>query len=76
MLDKLLAQQNELNQKLAKSADNMDQFVRQKPLYDIEAEFQKSLKQKAQDIRNSMAANDRAQRSGPTKFAAFRSASA
>jgi hypothetical protein len=69
-LDKLLAQQNELNQKLGKSAENMDQFVRQKPLYDIESEFQKMLQQKAQDIRDSTAANDRstkdvAQQSSP-----------
>jgi ElaB/YqjD/DUF883 family membrane-anchored ribosome-binding protein len=69
-LDKLLAQQNELNQKLQKAADQMDKFVRDQPLYDVEAEFQKALKERAQDIRNSAAANDKtardvAQRSSP-----------
>jgi hypothetical protein len=69
-LDGLLAKQNELNQKLAKSADRMDEFVRKKPLYDVEAEFQNILKQKAQDIRDSVSANDKsskdiAQRSSP-----------
>lgn len=69
-LDKLLAQQNELNSKLQKTADQMEHFVRDKPLYDVEADFQKMLKQKAQDIRNSTAtnnqsANDVARRSSP-----------
>src|SRR5262249_48593694 len=69
-LDKLLAKQNELNQKLQKTADQMDKFVRDQPLYDVEAEFQKQLQQRAQEIRNSSAANDKstrdvAQRSSP-----------
>ncbi|MDB6125956.1 MAG: hypothetical protein JWQ71_4949 [Pedosphaera sp.] len=69
-LDSLLAKQNEVNQKLAKSADHMDEFVRKQPLYDVEVEFQKVLKQKAQDIRDSVSANsksaqDIAQRSSP-----------
>ena len=69
-LDGLLARQNELNQKLAKSAAHMDEFVRKQPLYDVEAEFQNILKQKAQDIRDSIATNnqsaqDIAKRSSP-----------
>jgi ElaB/YqjD/DUF883 family membrane-anchored ribosome-binding protein len=69
-LDKLLQQQNELNQKLRNTADQMDQFVREKPLYDVEAEFQKVLQARAQEIRDSAAANDKtakdvAQRSSP-----------
>ncbi len=69
-LDKLLVQQNELNKKLANTADQMEHFIREKPLYDVEAEFQQMLKQKAQEIRNSTAANDKsakevARRSSP-----------
>ena len=69
-LDKLLARQNELDQKLQKTADQMDKFVRDQPLYDVEAEFQKALQQRAQEIRDSAAANgktaqDVAQRSSP-----------
>lgn len=69
-LDGLLAKQNELNQKLAKKADEMENFVRKQPLYDVEAEFQEILKEKAQDIRDSIAQNnevskDVAQRSSP-----------
>src|SRR5262249_24479390 len=58
-LDKLLAKQNELNQKLQKTADQMDKCVRDQPLYDVEAEFQKQLQERAQEIRNSTAANDK-----------------
>ena len=35
-MDKLLARQSELNQKLADMADRMEKFVRDKPLYDVE----------------------------------------
>ncbi len=59
-LDKLLSKQSELNRKLQKTADQMDKFVRDKPLYDVEADFQKMLQERAQDIRNSTAANDKA----------------
>jgi hypothetical protein len=57
-LDGLLARQNELNQKLNKLADQMDQFVRKDPLYDVESAFQPLLAQKAEAIRDSTAAND------------------
>jgi hypothetical protein len=69
-LDGLLAKQNELNQKLSQTADKMDQFVRKEPLYDVEAEFQNILKDKAKEIRDSIAQNsqstqDVAKRSSP-----------
>jgi hypothetical protein len=57
-LDGLLAKQNELNQQLNKLADTMDNFVREKPVYDIESELQQTLQEQAQNIRESTAAND------------------
>lgn len=56
-LDNLLAKQNELNQKLAKEAGQMEHFVRPKPLYDFEAEMQRELAQQAEAIRDSVEAN-------------------
>jgi hypothetical protein len=69
-LDELLARQNELNEKLNKHAERMDNFVRQTPLYDVEKELQKLLRQQAENIRQSTRANDAAgrdiaQRSSP-----------
>jgi hypothetical protein len=69
-LDSLIAQQNELNQKLNRQADHMDNFVRQQPLYDVEKEMQQLLHQQAENIRESTqatdaAARDIAQRSSP-----------
>ncbi|MEW6306074.1 MAG: hypothetical protein AB1705_21565, partial [Verrucomicrobiota bacterium] len=57
-LDKLLARQNELNQKLNKLADQMENFVRKDPLYDVEAELQGLLAEKAQQIRDSTKQTD------------------
>ncbi|HEY2343836.1 MAG TPA: hypothetical protein VGH90_12420 [Chthoniobacteraceae bacterium] len=57
-LDQLLAKQNEINSKLNKLADSMDNFVREKPLYDIESDVQDVLRQKAQQIRDSTAQDD------------------
>jgi hypothetical protein len=54
-IDKLLAQQSELNQKLADMAGRMEKFVRDKPLYDIEKDLQQILTQKAAEIRASLA---------------------
>ncbi len=70
-LDKLLAKQNELDRKLDKLADSMEKFVRKDPLYDIEADLQKVLAEKAEQIRSSTkqmdaAASDIAQKSSPT----------
>ncbi|MEQ2009370.1 MAG: hypothetical protein ABMA26_21520 [Limisphaerales bacterium] len=68
--DKLIAKQNELDRKLDKLADNMEQFVRKNPLYDIEADLQKVLAEKAEQIRSSTKqmdakTGDIAQRSSP-----------
>jgi len=59
-LDALLAQQKALNSKLNQLADTMDHFVRDQPLYDVEAELKDTLAQKAQEIRDSTKANDEA----------------
>lgn len=56
-MEKLLAQQNELNQSLNKVAERMENFVRKNPLYDIEAELQNNLREKADAIRKSTAQN-------------------
>ena len=56
-LTELLARQNEVNQKLEKLAENMENFVRDEPLYDIEAELAETLKEKAEDIRESTKEN-------------------
>ncbi len=71
-LDALLARQNEENTKLNKLADEMDSFVRDKPLYDVESDFREMLQQKAQQIRESTTSNDQAsqktaQQSSPAK---------
>jgi hypothetical protein len=69
-LDSLIAKQNELNEKLNQQAARMENFVRENPLYDVEADLQKLLKQQAETIRqstqtNDTAARDIAQRSSP-----------
>jgi hypothetical protein len=69
-LDSLLAQQNELNQRLDQHANRLDQFVRDMPVYDIEKEIQPLLRRQADAIRNSTrtnaaTANDIARRSAP-----------
>jgi len=56
-LDELLAKQNALNQQLNQLADTMENFVRDQPLYDIEAELKNTLAEKAQEIRDSTKAN-------------------
>ncbi|MDB6154209.1 MAG: hypothetical protein JWL90_2662 [Chthoniobacteraceae bacterium] len=73
-LDGLIAKQNELNQQLNKLADTMENFVREKPVYDIEAELQQTLQEQARNIRESTAANEDdstqiAQRSSPPQGA-------
>jgi ElaB/YqjD/DUF883 family membrane-anchored ribosome-binding protein len=69
-LDSLIAQQNELNAKLNQQAERMENFVRQNPLYDVEQDLRKLLRQQAENIRqstqtNDAAARDVAQRSSP-----------
>jgi len=56
-LDDLLAQQAALNAKLNQLADTMENFVRDQPVYDIEAELKKTLAEKAQEIRDSTKQN-------------------
>jgi hypothetical protein len=56
-LDDLVAQQKALNEKLDQLADTMENFVRDQPLYDVEAELKNTLAEKAQEIRDSIQAN-------------------
>jgi hypothetical protein len=56
-LDELLAKQEALNKQLNQLADTMENFVRDQPLYDIEAELKNTLAEKAQEIRDSTKAN-------------------
>ena len=56
-LDELLAQQNALDTKLNQLADTMENFVRDQPLYDVEADLKNTLAEKAQEIRDSTQAN-------------------
>jgi ElaB/YqjD/DUF883 family membrane-anchored ribosome-binding protein len=69
-LDRLLAAQNELNQKLNQHAERMDNFVREHPVYDVEKELEKVLHEQAGNVRrsassNNAAAGDLARRSSP-----------
>lgn len=59
-LDDLLAKQAALNTKLNQLADTMEHFVRDQPLYDVEAELKNTLAEKAQAIRDSTKANEEA----------------
>lgn len=80
-LNGLVAKQSELNSKLEKTAGAMENFVRRKPVYDIESEFQNVLSQKAGEIRDSTAADEKALQSiaqqppGPAALAQFKKAS-
>src|SRR5208282_2025290 len=69
-LDSLIAKQNELNEKLNQQAGRMEDFVRDSPLYDVEKDLEKLLRQQARTIRESTQTNDAearavAQRSSP-----------
>ena len=59
-IDDLLAQQRALDAKLNQLAEKMENFVRDQPLYDIEAELKDTLAEKAQEIRDSTKANEQA----------------
>jgi hypothetical protein len=61
-LDSLVAKQNELNQKLNRQAGRMDNFVREHPVYDVETDLQKLLRQQAEAVRQSTQADDSATR--------------
>jgi hypothetical protein len=56
-LDRLLAKQAELDQKLDGLGNQMEHFVREKPLYDLETDLQRVLKERAQQIHESVARN-------------------
>jgi ElaB/YqjD/DUF883 family membrane-anchored ribosome-binding protein len=60
--DRLIAQQNELNAKLERQAERMENFVREHPVYDVEQDLQKVLRQQAAAIRESIRADDQATR--------------
>jgi hypothetical protein len=69
-LDGLIARQSELNAKLNQQAARMDGFVRDNPVYDVEQDLQKLLREQAETIRqsaqtNNDAAREVAQRSSP-----------
>ncbi|HEV7868609.1 MAG TPA: hypothetical protein VGO90_13065 [Chthoniobacteraceae bacterium] len=59
-LAELATQQEQLNQQLNDLAHTMETFVRDDPLYDIEAELKNTLAEKAQEIRDSTQANEAA----------------
>lgn len=56
--DALTARQNEINQRLEKQAERMQNFVRKDPLYDFEKDLQKQLTHEAHEILNSTNFND------------------
>jgi hypothetical protein len=56
--DAMTARQNELNQRLNKLAQRMEQFVRPHPLYDFERDLQRELTGEALQIELSTAQND------------------
>lgn len=61
-LDSLVARQNELNQKLNRQAERMENFVRDNPVYDVEKDLQELLRQQAEAVRQSTQTNDAATR--------------
>ena len=66
-LDELLAQQERLNQQLQNLAKTMETFVRDEPVYDLEAELKNTLTGKAQEIRASVEQNEQAMQALPRK---------
>jgi ElaB/YqjD/DUF883 family membrane-anchored ribosome-binding protein len=62
-LDELLNRQNALDAKLNQLAERMEKFVRDKPLYDVEADLKNTLAEKAKEIRDSTQANQEAMQS-------------
>jgi ElaB/YqjD/DUF883 family membrane-anchored ribosome-binding protein len=59
-LDELRNSQNALDAKLNQLAEKMEHFVRDKPLYDVEADLKNTLAEKAREIRDSTQANQEA----------------
>ena len=66
-LDSLLAAQNELNEKLNQQAKRMETFVREDPVYDVERDLQEILREQAEAIRQSTAANNSTARQVATR---------
>ncbi|MFA6289108.1 MAG: hypothetical protein WC661_17130 [Opitutaceae bacterium] len=56
--DALTARQGEINQRLKKQAERMQNFVRKDPLYDFEKDLQKQLTHEAMEILRSAALNN------------------
>jgi hypothetical protein len=56
----LAERQARMNERLAALADDMETFVRENPLYDVEHEFQKRLTQSAGTIRDALARQESA----------------
>jgi len=57
-LDELLAKQTDVNKKLNDLANRMENFVREQPLFDVEADLKGALAEKAQQLRESTKTND------------------
>ncbi len=55
-----LSEQMDLNEDLANSADEMEQFGRENPVYDFEKELHERLKEQATEIRESVEQNKQA----------------
>jgi hypothetical protein len=60
--DDLVAKQSELNDKLNEQAGRMENFVRDNPVYDVEKDLQKALREQAAAVRASTGTNDDATR--------------
>ena len=61
-LDELVAKQSELNDKLNRQAEHMENFVRDNPVYDVEKDLQQQLREEAAAVRDSTRTNDAATR--------------
>ena len=59
-INKLIKKQNELNHKIEQLAEKMDSMGRDDPLYDIEKEFTAELKERAEELRDSLDENQKA----------------
>lgn len=65
--DKQKQQQAKLNAELNKSADEMEEFVTDTPLYDVEKDFADMLKEQARQVRESVAKNEQDMKQGDPK---------
>lgn len=67
--DALKQAQAKLNEELLKSAERMEKFVEESPLYEIEKSFADDLKKEAQEIRDSVEQNQRDSQSAEKSLA-------